>query len=43
MQVRGFMDGGVDMLICETIFDTMNSKAAVYAVNESPHRIDELH
>jgi 5-methyltetrahydrofolate--homocysteine methyltransferase len=33
-QIRGFMDGGVDMLICETIFDTMNSKAAVYAVNE---------
>merc|ERR1719482_2122412 len=33
-QVHGFMDGGVDMLICETIFDTMNSKAAVYAVNE---------
>ena len=29
------MDGGVDMLICETIFDTMNSKAAVYAINES--------
>ena len=28
------MDGGADILIVETIFDTLNAKAAVYAVNE---------
>merc|ERR1719253_478805 len=33
-QIRGFVDGGVDMLIVETIFDSMNSKAAVFAVDE---------
>merc|ERR1719387_74847 len=33
-QVSGLIDGGCDILICETIFDTMNSKAAVYAINE---------
>ena len=33
-QVVGLMDGGADILIVETIFDTLNAKAAVYAVNE---------
>jgi 5-methyltetrahydrofolate--homocysteine methyltransferase len=30
--VRGLMDGGVDLLLVETIFDTLNAKAALYAV-----------
>ena len=42
LQVRGFVDGGVDMLIVETIFDSMNSKAAVFAVDESPRQTDEV-
>ncbi|MET6999045.1 homocysteine S-methyltransferase family protein [Chitinophaga defluvii] len=31
-QVRGLVDGGVDILLIETIFDTLNSKAAIYAI-----------
>ena len=31
-QVRGLMDGGVDLIIIETIFDTLNAKAALFAV-----------
>jgi 5-methyltetrahydrofolate--homocysteine methyltransferase len=30
-QARGLIDGGVDMLLVETIFDTLNSKAAIAA------------
>jgi len=33
-QVVGLMDGGADILIVETIFDTLNAKAAVFAVGE---------
>ena len=33
-QVRGLIDGGVDLLLVETIFDTLNAKAALYAINE---------
>lgn len=33
-QVRGMLDGGVDIILIETIFDTLNAKAALYAVNE---------
>src|SRR4051812_14117393 len=29
-QVRGLIDGGVDVLLVETIFDTLNSKAAFF-------------
>ena len=29
---RGLVDGGVDLLLIETIFDTLNAKAALYAV-----------
>lgn len=32
--VRGLVDGGVDLLLIETIFDTLNAKAAVYAVKQ---------
>ena len=31
-QVRGLMDGGVDLLLLETIFDTLNAKAAIVAI-----------
>ncbi len=30
--VRGLIDGGADLLLIETIFDTLNAKAAVYAI-----------
>eukprot|EP01031_Cornospumella_fuschlensis_P041434 gene41434-50559_t len=33
-QVVGLMDGGADILIVETIFDTLNAKAALYAIGE---------
>jgi 5-methyltetrahydrofolate--homocysteine methyltransferase len=33
-QVRGLLDGGVDLLLVETIFDTLNAKAALYAISE---------
>ncbi|MDR3094077.1 MAG: methionine synthase [Bacteroidales bacterium] len=31
-QVRGLMDGGADILLCETVFDTLNVKAALFAI-----------
>jgi 5-methyltetrahydrofolate--homocysteine methyltransferase len=33
-QARGLLDGGADLLLVETIFDTLNAKAALYAVAE---------
>src|ERR1700757_4682543 len=30
-QARGLIDGGVDLLLAETIFDTLNAKAALFA------------
>lgn len=32
-QVKGLMDGGVDLLLVETIFDTLNAKAALFAID----------
>jgi 5-methyltetrahydrofolate--homocysteine methyltransferase len=32
-QVRGLLDGGSDLLLVETIFDTLNAKAALYAID----------
>ena len=32
-QVRGLVDGGSDVLLIETIFDTLNAKAALFAIN----------
>jgi len=29
---RGLVDGGVDLLLVETVFDTLNAKAAIYAI-----------
>lgn len=31
-QVRGLLDGGADIILVETIFDTLNAKAALYAI-----------
>jgi len=33
-QVDGLIDGGVDLLMVETIFDTLNAKAALMAIEE---------
>ncbi|MBK6550634.1 MAG: homocysteine S-methyltransferase family protein [Flavobacteriales bacterium] len=33
-QVEALLDGGVDILLVETIFDTLNAKAAFYAIDE---------
>lgn len=33
-QVRGLIDGGVDILLVETIFDTLNCKSALFAIDE---------
>src|SRR5574338_1564532 len=33
-QVKGLLDGGVDLLLVETIFDTLNAKAAFYAIQK---------
>src|ERR1700750_3205034 len=33
-QIKGLLDGGADMLLVETIFDTLNAKAALYAISE---------
>jgi 5-methyltetrahydrofolate--homocysteine methyltransferase len=38
-QIRGLVDGGVDLLLIETIFDTLNSKAAIYAVDAYGEKI----
>jgi 5-methyltetrahydrofolate--homocysteine methyltransferase len=33
-QINGLLDGGADILLVETIFDTLNAKAALYAIAE---------
>ncbi|HEU5411871.1 MAG TPA: methionine synthase, partial [Candidatus Acidoferrales bacterium] len=38
-QIRGLIDGGVDTLLVETIFDTLNAKAALFAVEECFDRL----
>jgi 5-methyltetrahydrofolate--homocysteine methyltransferase len=32
--VRGLLDGGVDLLMVETVFDTLNCKAALFAIDD---------
>jgi 5-methyltetrahydrofolate--homocysteine methyltransferase len=41
-QVEGLIDGGADLLLIETIFDTLNAKAAIYAIIETceAHGVD---
>lgn len=33
-QARGLIDGGADALLIETVFDTLNAKAAIYAIKQ---------
>ncbi|CAN7472203.1 methionine synthase [Ensifer adhaerens] len=33
-QIRGLIDGGADIILIETIFDTLNAKAAIFATKE---------
>ncbi|MFZ1592751.1 MAG: homocysteine S-methyltransferase family protein, partial [Chitinophagales bacterium] len=33
-EARGLVDGGADILLVETIFDTLNAKAAIYAIDK---------
>jgi 5-methyltetrahydrofolate--homocysteine methyltransferase len=33
-QVKGLVEGGVDVLLVETIFDTLNAKAAIFAIKK---------
>ena len=42
-QVRGLLDGGVDILLVETIFDTLNCKAACYAIQKECDLRGELY
>jgi len=39
-QVRGLVDGGADILLVETVFDTLNAKAAIYAIDEHSQKIN---
>src|SRR5690606_28493811 len=41
-QVNGLIDGGVDLLLIETIFDTLNAKAAIYAIKTAHNRETEV-
>ncbi len=38
-QIRGLIDGGVDILLVETIFDTLNAKAALFAIEECSDKL----
>ena len=40
-QIRGLVDGGVDVLLVETIFDTLNAKAAIFAIKEYFRKIGQ--
>jgi 5-methyltetrahydrofolate--homocysteine methyltransferase len=33
-QIKGLVDGGIDLILIETIFDTLNAKAAIFAVKK---------
>ncbi len=39
-QVKGLMDGGADLLLIETIFDTLNAKAALFAIQNYCEKIN---
>lgn len=39
-QARGLIDGGADLLLVETIFDTLNAKAALFAIQNYCEKID---
>lgn len=40
-QAKGLLDGGADVLLIETIFDTLNAKAALFAVQDELERRGE--
>jgi 5-methyltetrahydrofolate--homocysteine methyltransferase len=40
-QVKGLVDGGVDLMLIETIFDTLNAKAAIYAIKKYFADVDQ--
>jgi len=40
-QVRGLIDGGADLLLIETIFDTLNAKAALFAIQNYCEKINK--
>ena len=39
-QIRGLIDGGVDILLVETVFDTLNCKAALFAIDTYCEKIN---
>ena len=39
-QVKGLIDGGADVLLIETIFDTLNAKAALFAIQNYCEKIN---
>ena len=41
-QVRGLVDGGADILLVETVFDTLNAKAAIFAIDEYCKKIKRV-
>ena len=41
-QIRGLVDGGADLLLVETIFDTLNAKACVVALREHRRQTGSL-
>ena len=41
-QIDGLLDGGVDFILIETVFDTLNAKAAIVAVSEAGEARDEV-
>ena len=42
-QIRGLVDGGVDIIMIETIFDTLNAKAAAFALDTFWEKREALH
>jgi 5-methyltetrahydrofolate--homocysteine methyltransferase len=39
-QIKGLADGGSDLILIETIFDTLNAKAALFALNRVREELD---
>lgn len=40
-QIEGLIEGGVDVLLIETIFDTLNAKSALYAAKKAMHNLQK--
>ena len=39
--MQGLVNGGADLFLIETIFDTLNAKAAIYAANQINEQLDD--